>query len=298
MRENRKYLNQYEYPSFWESALTIKGSVTPKVLPNVVFCTIYAAIVSVGNIWLHAIELPISPFEYAGVLMGLLLVFRVNAGYDRWWEARKLWGTIVNNSRNLAIVVKNYGDAGNERLIHNTLGLISAMPYLMKNHLRHSTSTEEVASLLDTQDYFELQHWQHKPNYISSKIAMNFALMFKDRDLDQFAFLKAEELRSSLIDCQGACERILKTPMPFVMAIKTRRFILLFLLILPVALINHLYINAIVTALVAYALLSLDQIGIELQNPFATENLSHLPLTDICKNIQKDIHEIGTSFDE
>ncbi|MGL6030188.1 MAG: bestrophin family ion channel, partial [Legionella sp.] len=120
MRENRKYLNQYEYPSFWESALTIKGSVTPKVLPNVVFCTIYAAIVSVGNIWLHAIELPISPFEYAGVLMGLLLVFRVNAGYDRWWEARKLWGTIVNNSRNLAIVVKNYGDAGNERLIHNT----------------------------------------------------------------------------------------------------------------------------------------------------------------------------------
>lgn len=295
MRENRKYLNQYEYPSFWECAFAIKGSVTPKVFINVALCTLYAILVSTLNTWFHAIELPISPFEYAGVLMGLILVFRVNAGYDRWWEARKLWGTIVNASRNLAIVVKSYGDESNSTIIHNTLGLISSMPYLMKNHLRNISSTEEVAGLLDKQDYIELQQWNHRPNFISAKIATNLALIYQDKKLDQFAFLKAEELRSILIDCQGACERILKTPMPFVMAVKTRRFILLFLLILPVALSNYVYISPIVTALVAYALFSLDQIGIELQNPFAVENLSHLPLTDICKTIQKDIQEIGTS---
>ncbi|CAM2955409.1 bestrophin family ion channel [Legionella anisa] len=105
--------------------------------------------------------------------------------------------------------------------------------------------------------------------------------------------MKAEELRQAVLDCQGACERILKTPMPFVMAIKSRRFILLFLIILPVALVNYsAYINPIIVTLVAYALFSLDQIGVELQNPFSIENLSHLPLNDICNTIENNIMEI------
>lgn len=292
LKEDKKNLNKYEYPSFWESAFALKGSVTPKVIVNVIWCTLYAAIISEINIWFPLAEIPISPFEYAGVLMGLILVFRVNAGYDRWWEARKLWGSVVNASRNLAIVVKSYSNESNANLIKNTLGLISAMPFLMKNNLRGMNLVEEVQELLDRDDYQELQRWSHKPNYISYKIASNFSELFKDQYLDQFAFLKAEELRCCLIDCQGACERILKTPMPFVMAIKTRRFILLFILILPFALSHYHYINPMVTAIVAYALFSLDQIGIELQNPFAIENLSHLPLNEICKNIQKNIEEI------
>lgn len=296
MKENKKIINQYEYPNFMASALAIHGSVTPRVWKKVLAVCIYACFISLLSLFIPWLALPISPFEYAGVIMGLILVFRVNAGYDRWWEARKLWGTVVNCSRNLAIIVTSYIDPSNRSEIDKMLSLIAAMPYLMKNALRGMTAAEEVKHLLSEDTYTELQQWQHQPNLISTKLALMLSQMHKSGQLNQFAFLKAEELRESILDCQGACERILKTPMPFVMAIKSRRFILLFLIILPVALINYsAYITPIIVTLVAYALFSLDQIGVELQNPFSIQNLSHLPLDTICHNIESNIKEIQTN---
>ncbi|MFJ1269593.1 bestrophin family protein [Legionella lytica] len=293
MKENKKIRNQYEYPNFMDCALAIHGSVTPRVLTKVLAVFVYACFISTLSIFIPDLALPISPFEYAGVIMGLILVFRVNAGYDRWWEARKLWGTVVNCSRNLAIIIKSYVDPANKDEIEEILGLVAAMPFLMKNSLRGSDSVEEVKHLLSEETYAEMQAWQHKPNFISAKQASMLSQMQEREQLNQFSFLKAEEVRETIIDCQGACERILKTPMPFVMAIKSRRFILLFLLILPAALVNYSpYISPMVVTLVAYALFSLDQIGVELQNPFSIDNLSHLPLNDICKTIERNVMEI------
>lgn len=293
MTENKKTINQYEYPNFLDCALAIHGSVTPRVWKKGFTAFIYACIISLLSLFIPSLSLPISPFEYAGAIMGLILVFRVNAGYDRWWEARKLWGTVVNSSRNLAIIIINYSRTSDSKEIENSLGLIAAMPYLMKNTLRGQASSDEVKHLLDDDIYSELQHWQHRPNFISSKLADLLARLQGEEKLNQFSFLKAEELRETLIDCQGACERILKTPMPFVMAIKSRRFILLFMLILPLALVDYsIFISPIIVTLVAYALFSLDQIGVELQNPFSVDNLSHLPLNEICNTIEKNINEM------
>ncbi|KTD56718.1 Bestrophin, RFP-TM, chloride channel [Legionella santicrucis] len=293
MNENKITINQYEYPNFMECALAIHGSVTPRVWKKVLAACLYACFISLLSIFIPSLTLPISPFEYAGVIMGLILVFRVNAGYDRWWEARKLWGNVVNCSRNLAIVITSYIEPANRDEINRILGLIAAMPYLMKNNLRGSSSVDEVKHLLCDETHAQLQQCQHRPNFISSKLASMLSLMQKSGKLSQFSFLKAEELREIILDCQGACERILKTPMPFVMAIKSRRFILLFMMILPVALVNYsVYINPIIVTLVAYALFSLDQIGVELQNPFSIENLSHLPLNDICSTIENNVMEI------
>lgn len=297
MTENKKTINQYEYPNFLNCALAIHGSVTPRVWKKVFAAFIYACLISLLSISIPSLSLPISPFEYAGAIMGLILVFRVNAGYDRWWEARKIWGTVVNCSRNLAIIIVNYIQASNKKEVDSSLGLIAAMPYLMKNTLRGHASTHEVKHLLDDRTYSQLQQWQHQPNFISSKLAELLAGLQEEAKLNQFSFLKAEELRETLVDCQGACERILKTPMPFVMAIKSRRFILLFMLILPLALVDYsVYISPIIVTLVAYALFSLDQIGVELQNPFSIDNLSHLPLNEICYTIENNITEIKKSL--
>lgn len=293
MKENKKIINQYEYPNFMESALAIHGSVTPRVWKKVLVACLYACFISLLSIFIPSLSLSISPFEYAGVIMGLILVFRVNAGYDRWWEARKLWGNVVNCSRNLAIVITSYINSSNKGELDKIIGLIAAMPYIMKNNLRGNPSREEVKHLLSDTTYVQLQQCQHGPNFISSKLASMLSLMQQNGKLDQFSFLKAEELRETILDCQGACERILKTPMPFVMAIKSRRFILLFMIILPIALVNYsAYINPIIVTLVAYALFSLDQIGVELQNPFSIDNLSHLPLNDICNTIENNVMEI------
>ena len=293
MKNKKKYVNQHEYSSFLKNALALRGSVTPKVFNKVLFMVAYSIIISCLKFLIPAISLSVGPFEYAGLVMGLILVFRVNSGYDRWWEARKIWGSVVNESRNLAIIMSNYSKPKDPAWTLKVTNYIAALPYLMKNNLRGRTSIKEVKHLLDDRVFSLIEEAEHKPNVLSSCIASEFQLAHASQQLDSFSFLQAEKIRESILDCQGACERILKTPIPFVMAIKARRFIFLFLLALPFA-ISHvsIYISPVITGLVSYALFSLDQIGVELQNPFSEDRLSHLPLDVICATIEKNIQEI------
>ena len=293
MKDKKQWVNQHEHAGFLKNALAIRGSVTPKVFKKVLLLLTYSSFISYLYHFIPSISLPIGPFEYAGLMLGLILVFRVNAGYDRWWEARKIWGNVVNQSRNLAIIVSNYPNAKNINWTIKVTNYIAALPYLMKNNLRGDASIDEIKHLVDNPLFSILEQSEHKPNVLSSILAQELNRVRLSNELDSFSFLQAEEKRALILDSQGACERILKTPMPFVMAVKSRRFIFLFLLALPFALVNiSLLITPVITGLVAYALFSLDQIGIELQNPFSEERLSHLPLNDICETIEKNIIEI------
>ena len=110
--------------------------------------------------------------------------------------------------------------------------------------------------------------------------------------MDGFAFIQVDRERALLIDHIGACERIAKTPLPRAYSINIRRFIVVFLLMLPFSLLHLLdsdWLVPFITMLVAYPLLSLDQIGVELENPFSTSNLSHLPLDDISATIERNV---------
>ncbi len=293
MNDKKKWVNRHEYAGFLKNALAINGSVTPKVFKKVLFMIGYSSLISCVNYFVPSIALPMGPFEYAGLMMGLILVFRVNAGYDRWWEARKIWGNVVNQSRNLAIIASNYPTTKSTNWTIKLTNYIAALPYLMKNNLREDASIDEIKHLVDAPLLAILEQSQHKPNALSSIIAHELNKARLSNELDSFSFLQAEEKRALILDGQGACERILKTPMPFVMAIKSRRFIFSFLLVLPFALVNiSLWISPAITGIVAYALFALDQIGIELQNPFSEDRLSHLPLNDICEAIEKNIVEI------
>lgn len=293
MNDKKQWVNRHEHPGFLKNALAIRGSVTPRVFKKVLLMIGYSSFVSCLDYFIPSISLPIGPFEYAGLIMGLILVFRVNAGYDRWWEARKIWGNIVNQSRNLVIIISNYPSTKNTNWRNKVCNYIAALPYLMKNNLRGDTSIAEISHLVDNRIMSILEQSEHKPNALSSIIAQELHRVRLSNELDSFSFLQAEEKRALILDNQGACERILKTPMPFVMAVKSRRFIFSFLMVLPFALVDiSLLISPFITGFVAYALFSLDQIGIELQNPFSEERLSHLPLKDICETIEKNIIEI------
>jgi ion channel-forming bestrophin family protein len=293
MNDKEQRVNRHEHAGFLKTAFALSGSVTPKVYKKVIFMIGYASFISYIHHFIPSISLPIGPFEYAGFVMGLILVFRVNAGYDRWWEARKIWGSVVNQSRNLAIIVLNYSNTKDTNWNIKLTNYIAAMPYLMKNNLRQDASIDEIMHLVDPPLYSILEQSKHRPNALSYIIAEELNQVHRSHELDSFSFLQAEEKRALILDNQGACERILKTPMPFVMAVKSRRFIFSVLLVLPFALVNiSLWLTPAITGLIAYALFSLDQIGIELQNPFSEERLSHLPLNDICETIEKNIIEI------
>ena len=285
--------NKDESPGFLRGALTWRGSVTPRIFFSLLLLTCYCLlIVALDQYWQPLPHLAVTPFEYTGVVLGLVLVFRTNAGHERWWEARKLWGGIVNQSRNIAVGALNYGDSLNvgaqqsvwtKDIVKWTL----AFSFAAKESLRNSKNFDELSDLLSQQELAALQSAVHMPLFVAGKIAELLQQARLSRNMDGFVFMGLEGQRVLLIDHIGACERILKTPMPLVYAIKARRFILIFLVLLPFSLIEDLGFSAVfVYFLVAYPLLALDRIGIELQNPFVIKNLSHLPLDTICESIK------------
>jgi ion channel-forming bestrophin family protein len=285
--------NRDESPGFLRGALMWRGSVTPRILPSLLLMTCYCVlIVALDQYWRPLPHLAVTPFEYTGVVLGLVLVFRTNAGHERWWEARKLWGGIVNQSRNIAIQALIYGEVLNDgqqeslwrkEMVKWTM----AFSFAARESLRNSKNFDHLTDLLSQQELDALKSAVHMPLFVAGKIAALLQQARFSQHIDGFIFAGLEGQRILLIDHIGACERILKTPMPLVYAIKARRFILIFLLLLPFSLIENLGFSAVfIFFLVAYPLLSLDRIGLELQNPFDTKNLSHLPLHTICDSIK------------
>jgi len=281
---------------FWQQAFAIQGSITPLVSRYVLSFGLIAAAICVLDWafeWLFQVQiaLEIAPYEFAGATLGLLLILRTNAGYDRWWEARKLWGGIVNQSRNLAISGLAYGPSSpvwRERFI----GWAAVFPHVARCSLRNEQPSPEIAVLVGSSNAKRIAASAHMPSFVALSLAELLREACDRYEMDRFAFMQIDRERAMLIDHVGACERILKTPLPLVYAIKIRRFIALFLVTLPFALLHRIssdWLIPLITMMVAYPLVSLDQIGIELQNPFSKANLSHLPLGEISANIEGNL---------
>ena len=281
---------------FWWEAFALHGSITPKVMPNVLIFGLAAGGIC-GASWLVEtlfqvrIALAIAPFEFAGAALGLLLILRTNAGYERWWEARKLWGGIVNQSRNLVIGAVAYGPNNlgwQEKFVRWT----AVFPHVARLNLRGELPSSEVANLVDPDDARRVATTEHMPSFVAAMLAN---LLYEAREklgMDGFSFIQVDRERALLIDHIGACERIAKTPLPRAYSINIRRFIVIFILMLPFSLLHLLdsdWLIPFIIMLVGYPLLSLDQIGVELENPFSTSNLSHLPLDDISADIERDV---------
>ena len=289
-------MSQRSFRTFWNQATSSHGSITPHVVPHVLFFGLLAAIICLFS-WsfeLHfqiAIGIEIGPHEFAGAALTLLLILRTNAGYDRWWEGRRLWGGIVNQSRNLVITALTYGPSDPDwrrRLVQWT----SAFPHVARASLRGERTCPRLEALVGPQAAARIEAADHMPSFVAVMLARLLREAREEKKMDDFGFLQADRERALLIDHIGACERILKSPLPLVYAIKIRRFIVIFLLTLPFALLHKIQADwqvPFVTMMVAYPLMSLDQIGVELQNPFITYNLSHLPLDDISSNIERNL---------
>lgn len=276
--------------SFWQDALAWHGAITPKVLPRVLQFGIFALLVALVH--QHSDWEGLSPVHigYAGGFLALLLALRSTAGYDRWWEARKLWGGIVNQSRNLTIGALQYGPSDpvwRAQIVRWTV----AFGHTTRSALSGERDMEALARVLgDAAAAAELDSAQHPPSRVAARLASLLREAQARGGLDGFALLLLDRERMGLVDHMGGCERILRTPFPRVHSIKLRRFILLYLLWLPAALATEaLWWTPTITMLIAYPLLAIDQIGQELDNPFSPDRASHLPLRQICRTIEDNL---------
>jgi putative membrane protein len=281
---------------FWREAFALQGSVTLQVWPLILTFGAVAVIIAllaglIEKQLNYQIGMAVAPYEIAGAALGLLLVLRTNGGYDRWWEARKLWGGIVNQCRNLAISGLTYGPR-NSSWRREFVAWSASFAHVARRSLRSERSLPELTHLIGPEAARAVERAEHMPSYVALRLASLLRSALEGREMSEFGFLQTDRERALLIDHIGACERILKTPLPTAYSIKIRRFLVLFLGTLPFALLHKLetpWLIPLVTMLVAYPLLALDRIGAELQNPFSVERVSHLPLDDISAAIERNL---------
>jgi len=226
-----------------------------------------------------------------GFALSMLLVFRTNTAYERWWEGRKLWGSLVNNSRNLAIKMNAllpHDDVQNRRFFAQ---VIARFVFELKTHLQ----LEETRYALDEEPHPEIptfDHNKHVPNQVSSIITSRIILLYNQQKItaEQMLFVNGEV--SSFLDICGACERIKNTPIPYSYSSFIKKFILMYTLTLPIGYVFNLgYLVVPVVVLVFYALASLELIAEEIEDPFG-KDANDLPMQKIVENIQKHVAEI------
>ena len=225
----------------------------------------------------------------------LLLVFRTNTAHERFWEGRKLWGSLVNTIRNLTrgiwIVVRE--NSPQDRVEKETiLRLVVAFAVAMKLHLRAESINDELALLLPESQYFKLKYSHHPPLQIAFWIGDYLQQQHNRNCLDVYQLSSLQKLVDQLVDILGGCERILKTPLPLIYPLILRKLVLIYCLILPFEIVKEwTWVTSTITTFVSFVLLSIDQIGSEIEEPFG-HNLNDLPLDAICNTISRNTEDL------
>ena len=225
-----------------------------------------------------------------GFVLSLLLVFRTNTAYDRWWEGRKLWGNIVNNSRNLALKIKSFvsNDEETLRFFRRVIPLYAAM---LAKHLQ----TEKTRLALDENEHPELKELdkqKHIPNQIALLMMQKANNLFTEKKItgEQLIVMNGELL--SFTDSCGACERIRNTPIPYSYSVFLKKFIFFYIMTLPFGFVFSLgYYIIPVVCFIFYVLASLELIAEEIEDPFGKDT-NDLPTEKIAANIKLHVEEI------
>jgi putative membrane protein len=229
-----------------------------------------------------------------GFAISMLLVFRTNTAYDRWWEGRKLWGNLVNNCRNLAIklaVILPEDEKAQRSFFRK---IIPAYAYALHNHLRKEQTRIELFEDDDEHKgvLSNIDQEKHIPNQIAVLIFQHIQKLYRDNKItgEQLLFLNAE--LQSFTDICGACERIKNTPIPFSYSVFIKKFIFFYVMTLPFGYVFDIgYYIIPVVAFVFYVLASLELIAEEIEDPF-TGDENDVPTDKLSQNIQRHVAEI------
>ncbi len=229
-------------------------------------------------------------YSLLGFVISLLLVFRTNTAYERWWEGRKLWGQLVNCSRNLCIKLDAIVDNGNEK--DELFNLMIHFPYALKNHLRNVSSMNEK-ELMDLFQIAELKDKKHVPLHISGVLYRKIVDLNKEGKINNEHMLMLNLEIQQYMEVCGACERIRNTPIPFSYSTFLKKFIFIYVITLPIAYAPVLgYYSPAIVTFIFYVLASLEIIAEEIENPFGTD-ANDLPLDEISKTIRSSIELVA-----
>jgi ion channel-forming bestrophin family protein len=280
---------------WFQTALQIKGSVIGAIYKRVLLCGAFGILISILYHFNVPVSQPILGSVIPSIVLGLLLVFRTNTAYERFWEGRKCWGTMVNTIRNLArqiwvsIDEKEPEDKDNKIA---ALNLLVAFGVATKLHLRSEAINSDLQSLIPNPDYNKLKIMNNPPLEVAFWIGDYLQHQYNRNCINSYQLTSMQGLLNMLVDNLGSCERILKTPMPLAYAIHLKQLLLLYCLLLPFQIVQDLsWWTGFISSLVSFTLLGIEAIGLEIENPFGYDE-NDLPLDAICITMKRNIDDL------
>lgn len=283
----------YDSKNWYQGIVHFKKSyIIRRTLRAVLISGIYAALwVFCENFFSIEVHVDSLIYSLLGIFLSLLMAFRSRTAYDRYWEGRKQWGALINHTRTLAVMINNIlGDKGeSQRRFFATT--ISAYAYALSDHLR-DYENHDLIMLYSNESQSQIEKIQHVPNKIVNDMFQRVNNLYQDGFIDGFQLTIIKPQIQALLDIQGACERIKSTPIPYSYNFFIKLFISVYVLFLPAVLIENLaYWSVPMTMLVAYAMVGLEFISVEIEEPFGMD-CNDLATTQYASKIEKGSHEI------
>jgi len=283
---------EYDARAWVRMSLSLRGSVLPRLLPRVVL----AALLGVAAVLLlrgYGFHLPSTAHTMLGVALGLLLVFRTNTAYDRFWEGRRLLGAYTNRARDLARQVASYidntpGTDGDEQG-NEILRLVGLSYAMLCQTLRSERDLTPIGTALRDDERAALVDCAGRSMRMHTWLGQAFARAVRTGVLPEARLLLVDPNLTALADAWGGAERIARTPIPFAYAQHIKTFLLIFTLSAPFAMVDAMGpLTPVASAILAFALFGIEEIGVEIEDPFGYDP-NDLPLDRIGETIVRDL---------
>ncbi len=288
-------------PSGIKMFLLLRGSILPRILPSLLSTTLIATLVTLthGDLYTLKITLTTIPFTLIGLPLAIFLGFRNTAAYDRFWEARKLWGELVHRSRSFSrqcqslIAFAEPAHAGlgltdtRVRMIYRAI----AFSHALRLQLRDNADVAELKDLLLEAEWEQVKKATNKPDFLMLKMGQDLGLCVREGRINGNLAANIDTTLSFMAGASGGCERIKSTPIPFSYTLLLHRTAYLYCFLLPFGLVDSIgFMTPFVVAIVAYTFFGLDALGDEIEEPFG-EDSNDLPLSAICRVIEINLRE-------
>lgn len=285
-----------ERPSGLKLFFLLRGSILPRIKWVLLFNIVLAVLVTVTHGYLFAfkVTLTATPFTLIGLPLAIFLGFRNSAAYDRYWEARKLWGELVLRCRNLSrqclhLIQPSQGQTSDVqvRMVRRAVAFCHAL----RVQLRHSSDTTDVSAMLEAAEWQSVAGSTNRPARLMLNMGADLAECHRQGWIDTPLYAQIDETLSGMTAAATSCERIASTPLPFSYTLLLHRTAYIYCFLLPFGLVDVLGpLTPLVVAVIAYTFFGLDALGDEIEEPFGNEP-NDLPLDAICRGLEIQMRE-------
>jgi len=276
-----------------------KGNIMAYTLISIIAVSQHELSDSLG---FKPIQIPIAPISILGSALAIFLAFRNNSAYDRWWEARKIWGGIVNASRSWGVMVTSFLSThySEERVeVQQVESCKSSLVkrhicwlYALILHLRKQNFWDELLKYLPEQELEELKKYHNKPCQLLHTQSMELQKIYESRIIEDFRHMELAKLIKEFYDLQGKAERIKGTVFPYYYNYFTTIFLWLFIIFLPFAMVPIMDWGAIfVSIAISFVFTILEKSGAVTEDPFENR-AADTPISTIARNIEIDLLEM------